>query len=279
MSTNTNIECKNCKAELHSEDLFCSKCGAEIINEKVTLKYLLSGLYSSLGWDNRFWTTLRKLITNPGHVFEKYLKGTRKMYSPPFTFFAIAMTIYVLIIGFNSQKIEEITFPIPKTEERISTGSQTDSKSLKNTNDYQEKSASVPSKSNANIKKLTDFIKKHYFHISFLLLPLYALIAYLVFGKPDNYAEHLIINSYINGIIIFSSIILLIITLITNLEGIFTYGQYAIILLYYAYAYHDYRNYTIKTSLKKSFKFFLIFSAFFILFTLVAVVYAIISVT
>ena len=76
-----------------------------------------------------------------------------------------------------------------------------------------------------------------YFNIySFALLPLYALIGFLVFGrKRNNYTEHLVINAYIQGLTFLSTILFFILTL-------FAFGEYynfgiILTIIYYAYAY------------------------------------------
>ena len=88
------MRCKNCDSVLKSEDKYCFHCGAMVVNERLTMKYFLSNLLAALGWDNRFFHTLRDMTLRPQVVIEKYLNGTRKRYSSPSAFFCYCINVY-----------------------------------------------------------------------------------------------------------------------------------------------------------------------------------------
>jgi len=114
-----------------------------------------------------------------------------------------------------------------------------------------------------------------YFSIfTFLLLPLYTLIAFWVFGKPHNYAEHLVINCYIHGVTF-------LITIICFLLGVFvTPHAFSLSLLaiiaYYLYVYARLNKYKLGTVIIKLFKFFAVLLGVFLGVILICVIWAII---
>jgi hypothetical protein len=85
----------------------------------------------------------------------------------------------------------------------------TDIKDTKNTEIFGYKNQDEFSKS------IMKFQMKSYKLISFLQLPLITILAFLIFRKPYNFGEHLVINTYLQGIVLFLSILLFIFSLLT----------------------------------------------------------------
>lgn len=269
------MKCKNCNTNLEPDNSYCFNCGAKVVKERITIKYLYLVLMSSLGWDNRFWATFRDLILRPGLVIDKYLKGTRKMYTDPFTFLAIALTVCVLSISFYTDEMIEISmdyqFELPETH----SNSLTDS--IDSENISQQDSIAYSEGIQNFSKKMVEFMIKFYYYISFLSLPFFTFIAFLVFGKPNNYAEHLVINSYIIGLTSLLSILLFFAALIIGKSGIYNGGQFAIVFVYYSYVYQNYRNYSFKQLTLKILRFVLILFVLVLIFSVVTFTIAIIS--
>ena len=253
---------------------YCCHCGAKIINERITLSHLMSDFILSLGWDNQFWSTLRDLLVRPRLVFDRYLHGTRKKYSNPFAFFAIVTTITVLIIGFYTNEMIEISTNADFSQSEAYSNSLADNAIKENIRQQDDKDYQEVSQAFA--EKLVAFIIKYYYYFSFLFLPFYTLIAFLVFGKPNNFAEHLVINSYILGLIGIIELFLFILSLLTKITEIYFMGQFAVTLIYYPYAYKNYRNYSLKQLLVKILKFCLVMLIVLILFILIGVLIGII---
>lgn len=264
------MNCKNCHAELNSEHKYCNECGAKIVNERITLKNLISGLLVSLGWDNRFFVTFKDLVLKPELVFEKYLNGTRKKYTNPFTFFAIGAALSVFIFNIYSDKLLEISTAafIKPSETLIDVLPQDNSNTANNKNaDYLEQQKSIN-------KKIIDFQYNYYYYLSFLLLPLYALIAIIVFGKPENYGEHLVINAYIQGMLFFFGLFLFVLTLLIRFD-IYNSGTIPLTIFYYCYTYKRYRKYTIGRTFKKLLKFFVVIIVIILIIMVVSFLLAI----
>ena len=225
------MNCKNCKSELNLKDNFCKECGAKIIKERITVKSLFSNLLNALGWDSNFFITLRFLLSKPQIIIKEYINGTRKKYTNPFTFFAISLAISLFVFNQYSEQ-----FILMSTATNI-----------QQPNEIENVSTSTPNKNNKGLeilgyknqaefqKGIAEFQLKYYNLISFLYLPLFTLIAFLVFRKPYNYGEHLVINTYLSGIITFFSVLTFIFSLITKFN-ILLYASF-FTFIYYSYAY------------------------------------------
>lgn len=259
--------CKNCKSELQQKDNFCRACGAKIIKERITIKGLFSNLLETLGWDSNFFVTLRHLLYKPQIVFEKYIDGTRKRYAAPFTFFAIILAVSLFVFSQYSEQFIQMSTNPGLQAEITSSDKAKDTKNFKifgykNQDEFRE-----------GIMKLQ---MQYYNLTSFLLLPLYTLIAFLVFGKPHNFGEHLVINTYLQGILTFLSILLFLLSLLTGIN-IFGSGIFILPLFYYPYAYKKLNGLTFGQTLMKILKFMGILLVLLIFLFVIGVVIAIVS--
>jgi len=243
------MNCKNCKTEITENDNFCNNCGAKVIKERITLKSLFSNLLDALGWDSNFFITLRFLLYKPQIVLKEYISGTRKKYANPFTFFAISLAISLFIFSqFPKQYIQLSTNESLQHTDIMENAVSNDIKDIRSKEIFGYKNQEEFGKA------MTKYMLKYYNLYSFLLLPLYTLIAFLVFRKPYNYGEHLVINTYIQGILLFLSIILFIFSLLTRFN-VFGSGIYILPFLYYPFVYKKMYKYTIGQTLLKILKF------------------------
>lgn len=225
------MDCKNCKSELNPQNNYCKECGAKIVRERTTIKSLLSDLLDAFGWDSNFIVTLRHLLYKPQIVFKEYINGTRKKYANPFTFFAISLAISLFVFNQYSEQYIQLSTTLNLQQVDENEGVSLSDKTSENKG---LKALGFESQEELN-KSIVMFQLKYYNLISFLSLPLFTLISFLVFRKPYNYGEHLIINTYILSIITFLGIILLLFSLLTEIN-IFLSGSY-VTLLYFPYVY------------------------------------------
>ena len=76
-----------------------------------------------------------------------------------------------------------------------------------------------------------------YFNIFVVLfMPLYTFLAFFVYRKPYNYGEHLVVNSYVQGISFLSSMILFLIAILVH-PAFFLMITLPLLVLYYTYIY------------------------------------------
>lgn len=163
------MDCKNCGNTLRTDFTYCPNCGAKIIKNRLSLKNVWQDLsYQVLNLDNTFLKTFRHLFSRPADVVNTYIKGTRKKYMNPISYFAIAITLSGILF-FVLKKIYKINLTH---------------------NSFTEKQAS-------NL----DFIMDYQGLLSYFIMPIYALMTWLLFidKKKLNYTEHLVANAYITG--------------------------------------------------------------------------------
>ena len=201
---------------------------------------------NTLGWDNKYIYTIKSLLTNPGVVLREYINGTRKKYVHPFTFLAIGMTIAIFI--FNSFDTEYISANQDFQKSQLEWFAENLGGPYKSAEFREEQLAST--------EKMVKFQLKYFNILVVLLLPIYTFIAYLVYGKPYNYGEHIVVNCYVQGMSFLSISFLFLIGLVTHP---LVYASNLILLtLFYTYAYGKLYKLSIGQSLFKVFLFFTI---------------------
>lgn len=82
------MDCKNCNIPLTVTDDFCRSCGAKVIRNRLTLKNLFAHITETFfNYDNKLLKTILHLFTKPDYVIDSYVKGVRKKYINPISFF------------------------------------------------------------------------------------------------------------------------------------------------------------------------------------------------
>jgi hypothetical protein len=225
------MNCKNCKSEIPENDSFCNNCGAKIIKERITIKSLFLNFLIALGWDSNFFITLRFLLSEPQTIIKEYINGTRKKYTNPFTFFAISLAISLFIFNQYSEQYIRMS-----TTTNIQQNNELENVSASIANNNKKGLEILGYKNQGELQKsIAETQLKYHNLISFLFLPIFTLIAFLVFRKPYNYGEHFVINTYFLGITTFFGVLTFIFILITK-YNILLYAT-IFTFLYYSYAY------------------------------------------
>ncbi len=95
--------CKNCGTG--SEFSFCPVCGQKLSVNKVTFRETFEELADSVFSVNApLLNTIRELALSPGVLLRNYLKGQRKKYYKPVSFFLLTTVFYLVVrslIGFD----------------------------------------------------------------------------------------------------------------------------------------------------------------------------------
>ena len=140
---------------------------------RITLHYLWQEVLSSLSWDKGFFFTCKQLLINPGAAISEYLAGERKRYSNPIRFlvFATALASFVVI------KLDLI-------------GRALGEDILENGDEHAQQAQ----------QEVIAFVYQYYNVIGFLMVPLLALITYVLFRRRGyNYAEHLTLAAFVTA--------------------------------------------------------------------------------
>ena len=86
--------CKNCESPLLAENNYCNVCGARVIHNRLSFKILFAQFTEEfLNYDNKFFKTFIHLFSRPEEVILGYMKGVRKRYANPVSYFAIALSL------------------------------------------------------------------------------------------------------------------------------------------------------------------------------------------
>ncbi|MEM6298986.1 MAG: DUF3667 domain-containing protein [Bacteroidota bacterium] len=234
------MNCKNCHSPLKEGDSYCANCGAKVIRERVTTKKLFSEFIENVfGWDNRYLVTFIAMVMRPQAVLGEYVDGVRKRYVNPFTFFVIGMTVTLILFNqFEKQYLELATRPIVAQieAEEEAAGSKEAYESLLKKRQNPFSPGSTKEEVIEHNKKIQRWIVKYYNLLALLFMPFYALLAWLVFRKPLNYAEHLIAGLYIQGMTFWGTTVAFLVTLLTKADIFFFSLLFTVAYYLYAYA-------------------------------------------
>src|SRR5258705_9999201 len=89
--------CKNCGA--HVNDSYCSHCGQKTAAERISFHYIWQEVvYFFTHFEKGFLFTSWGMIVRPGNVVTDFVKGKRKVYQTPVSFFLIWITLYLLLL-------------------------------------------------------------------------------------------------------------------------------------------------------------------------------------
>ncbi|WP_396638564.1 DUF3667 domain-containing protein [Maribacter sp. R77961] len=174
------MNCKNCDNTLRTDYSFCPDCGAKVIRNRITVKNLwYDAVERFFNIDNTFLITFKNLFTNPDLVIVGYIKGVRKKYLNPISYFTIAVMLGGLFVFLNKQYFPEAM-------------------------DYQFSSMNAEEMTESDkfgvdlAKKFQDYTFEYQNLFYVLMLPFLALISRLVFinKKEYNLSEHFVMNIY-----------------------------------------------------------------------------------
>ncbi len=188
--------CKNCHNTFTDTSDYCNTCGAKVIRNRLTIKNLAQDISEQyLDYDNKFLQTFITLFKNPEKVIGSYIHGTRKKYVNVISYFAIAITLSgIQIYVMNKYGID--LSGIAENE-----------------------NAAIAELQNNYNSKMFEIISEYQSLIMMLWIPIYALMAKLVFlkNKLYNYTELIVIFMYAQAQY---SIVTVVLTLITIVIGI-----------------------------------------------------------
>ena len=266
------MNCKNCGHQLEEGLGYCNNCGAKVISERITLKQLRNDFFNDvLGLDNLFLRTIRTFAVAPYQVILDYVAGTRKRYINPFAFLAIVAAISTFVFNtFSEEYISRIDLTQDESmyEDIFAMINQGRDK---NSAEYQQEYIEYRDSSIETSRNLYTLLLR-YFNISvFLFTPVYALLAFLVFGsKPFNYGEHLLANAYL---VAFGLLIgtLFFLASVAIHPSIYMYSS-IITIAYYLISYKKIAELSIKGILFKFLKFILLSIGFLIVIGFVSVI-------
>ncbi len=203
------MKCQNCHSELLGE--YCHQCGQKHV-ESLEMRFILAdSLGYILNYDNSFFRTIGKLLSKPHVLIQEFLKGKRKSYFPPFKMLILTTSILAIILIF-----------LPETPAKFQGADIS-------FNESDEKFATI----------FKSLIERFFTFTLFLSIPANALFNMWLFKKQSyNYAEHLVISTFIaSAVNIFSALTYFAILLPELPQQIFASLFTLVMVVYSAYAY------------------------------------------
>ncbi|MDB5200688.1 MAG: hypothetical protein JWQ27_97 [Ferruginibacter sp.] len=201
------IQCAHCKTIVSGN--FCSECGQPLVTQRLSIASILHEVFHFFTHlDHGFPYTLKKLCTAPGTMQREYIEGSRAKQQKPFSMFFICATIAALVIYWvNLLLIQHF---------------------------------------NAGDNNEAAFFHKYWTMLQILMLPVYALITWLLFKKAGyNYGEIIVFQLYL------FSFLFIVLSLIHLLKFIFPHLETRWIELPAIILYTTITNLNFFTQLKK----------------------------
>ncbi|CAM1372028.1 DUF3667 domain-containing protein [Tenacibaculum xiamenense] len=274
------MNCKNCNHTLEEDDLFCEKCGAKVIKERITFRFLIMELFAMLGIDSLFFRTLKGMVIKPEVVLNEYLGGVRKKYVNPFAYLAVGAAASLVLFNIFQGSFSQMQYAINKTQiEKLKVSANKDLSAIKDLNSEEfKKLSNEKAQAKAHLKFLDLYLSyflKFFNLITFLSLPIYALISKWTFRKPHNYGEHIIINSFLSGTTMFFTGIIFLFTVFIN-PSLFFYSM-IVSVLYYLYSFKRLYELNIKQAIVKLLRFFVMLFVVFVVSMIIIFVLTVLS--
>lgn len=265
------MTCKNCEAPLAENAAFCNQCGAPVVTKRITAKGMWQSIMDQFfGWDNKYLQTIVMMIRKPELVLGSYINGTRKKFMAPFALLAINTALSMLIFSHYSEEFLSMMDSMNQAQfEAMAVDSDDPTVSAEFHKRQMEQQEYMKAYQNMLVKNLNIF--------TFLFIPFFALIAFLVFRKPYNYGEHLVIVTYIQGTISLISLIFFFLSIAIN-PALYSISLLTSII-FYLYAYGRLNKYSFKQIILKFLKFIGVLLLLTVILTIIMVVYVVIKKT
>lgn len=239
-------KCLNCETQFSGK--YCNNCGQKKKNGKLTIKMVFSDFVANVFlFDSRLYKTLLDLIVKPGKTAGIYLAGKRKNILPPFQFFLLFMTTYLLVFNYLGDNVFSFI------NEGVDSNNQL-----------------------SKVEKIQSMIKNQLDLLYFVLTPIIALYVRLFFKKSGyNYAETLIFSLYIIGVNFLLSTITVICTLFEPKVFLF---KSLIILIYLPFAVAQFtKSFSFGGIIKSFFTIILSYLTFIIIVSFIVILFIIIG--
>jgi hypothetical protein len=209
--------CLNCGAEVLGK--FCQNCGQENIETRENFFHIIGHFVSDyLHFDSKFFRSLIPLFTKPGFLTRQYWDGKRVGYIHPLRLFFFITIIFVISTSIfynrfgNEMKNSMIrgdsvlakldtTFLLSLPDsQKISVKGWRDSTTVAGLRN----SIATESRQIGKMRLGMDLVFKNLKYVTFLLLPVYALIFKLLFIRRKSfYVDHVVYTMHLQTFVYF----------------------------------------------------------------------------
>lgn len=227
----TETNCLNCGRQVTGK--FCAECGQENIEPRQKFRHLATHFIGDyFHFDNKFLRSVWPLVFRPGQLTNEFNAGRRVRYLPPVQFYIFTSIVFFIVLGFtrtptikpaekpkltvsDTLSWEEVKAPQEPLQLQIGNDSTAIDSLPASVEIYQEQQARLPEEKRhgyltqvilqQTIKFKADPEKFKYQAVGkvfqsfpklmFLLLPLFALLLFVLFRKARMYyVEHVIFS-------------------------------------------------------------------------------------
>lgn len=203
--------CPNCETSFDDSFKYCPNCGQANRKLSLNFKYFVSEFLTGMfNLDSKIFRTLKLLFFKPGKLSKEFIEGRRNSYIPPVRLYLIGSLIYFTVSSFFSDPIQftnDINSSADSTTSIITLNNLdslqhilAEEDTLKVAEGSGKKLLQDPSgesrlkkiSTKEGQKKFKDKIMGNLPIGMFFLVPITALLFFLLFGKNSFYIEHLI---------------------------------------------------------------------------------------
>jgi hypothetical protein len=254
------MDCKNCEASLNSKINYCPLCGAKIVRKRITLKNLWHDIsLQFFNLENNLLKTFLHLFIQPEAVIYGYISGTRKKYITVIQYLAISLTLLGLqLFILNKFYPDFLNFQFIG---------------------YDEYLAMYPKESRLKTEEVMtnyfNFINEYQSLVYVIGIPFTAFITYLAFVKEKllNFAEHIVLNTYITAQYVAFSFFTYLTFAILNLDiNILTTLSLLVFVFYYGFVFYKIYKLSVATIILRFMLSLVIICAIFLLFFIVGII-------
>ena len=180
-----NNQCQNCGDVTINN--YCPGCG-EKRYKRINIKDVVGDFLSNLVTvEGPILRTIKDLSLRPGTMITDYLNGKRKIYYKPFQYYLLATTVYFLFFYLWGNELMSMFANIGANAN--TTGTVEEIKTFQ--------------------QEFSDFQNNNMRLFTFFLVPIYAFLIWLFFGRKNNHSftESLVISLYVSAQVLLFSLL------------------------------------------------------------------------
>ena len=189
-----NTKCPNCEKEFDSSYNYCPYCGQKNIDPDPKLKHFLNEFLSAnFNLDSKIFITLQTLVLKPAKLSKEFISGKRESYITPVRLYLFISLIYFFTLSFDEADNSTTVMQVSETEADTTKNTliavsidDVNPDTLKGFNKQLYHKLEVMN-SPYGQKVFLQNMKKNISLGMFILIPLTALIMFLLFRKKTKY--------------------------------------------------------------------------------------------
>ena len=191
-----NTKCPNCEKEFDSSYDYCPYCGQKNIDPDPKLKHFLGEFLSAnFNLDSKIFITLKTLVLKPAKLSKEFIAGKRESYITPVRLYLFISLIYFFTLSFDDSDSSTTVMHINEKEAKAGTTKNTIiAVSIDNINPDTLKGFEKLLYHKLEVmnspygkKVFLQNMKKNISLGMFILIPLTALIMFLLYRKKTKY--------------------------------------------------------------------------------------------